>query len=158
MWRRGFQTVGNPLIGGSGGSFGISEGNITGRKKTPTEYMPNSNCQQRSSPEACKLWDRQREKKERTFLPKALTRILGHSQNRGFSEDQRRASWLHTGPSPMPEAGVPTARAGRQGDFLAPETGILHQTASRLSVANQVFLSSKTVDICQEGHSMRSAP
>ena len=102
MWRRGFQTVGNPLIGGSGGSFGISEGNITGRKKTPTEYMPNSNCQQRSSPEACKLWDCQREKKERTFLPKALTRILGHSQNRGFSEDQRRASWLHTGPSPLP--------------------------------------------------------
>ena len=38
------------------GSFLISEGNITGRgkkKKTPTEYAPNCNCQQRSSPEAC---------------------------------------------------------------------------------------------------------
>ena len=36
------------------GSFGISEGNITGRgkKKTKTEYMPNHNCQQRVSPEA----------------------------------------------------------------------------------------------------------
>ena len=31
------ETVGNPLTGGSVGSFGISEGNITrrGRKKTP---------------------------------------------------------------------------------------------------------------------------
>ena len=64
--------------------------------------MPNSNCQQRGSPEACKLWDHQREKKERTFLPKALTCILAQSQNRGLSEYQRRASWLHTGPSPLP--------------------------------------------------------
>ena len=30
--RRSFQTVGNPLTTGSVGSFGISEGNITGRK------------------------------------------------------------------------------------------------------------------------------
>ena len=38
------------------GSFAISEGNITRRKKNNnnnnTEYMPNSNSQQRSSPEA----------------------------------------------------------------------------------------------------------
>ena len=30
--KRGFQTPGNPLTGGSGGSFWISEGNLTGRK------------------------------------------------------------------------------------------------------------------------------
>ena len=41
---------------------------------------------------------------------------------------------------------------------LGPRDGILYQTASRLPVANQVFLGSWTVDICQEGHSQRSAP
>ena len=30
--RGSFQTPGNPLTGGSGGSFRISEGNLTGRK------------------------------------------------------------------------------------------------------------------------------
>ena len=30
--RGSFQTPGNPLTGGSGGSFQISEGNLTGRK------------------------------------------------------------------------------------------------------------------------------
>ena len=45
----------NPLTGGSVGSFGISEGNIIRRKekkKKPTKYMPNCNCQQRSSSDA----------------------------------------------------------------------------------------------------------
>ena len=47
----------NPLTGGSVGSFGISEGNIIRRKgkkkkKQPTGYMPNCNCQQRSSSDA----------------------------------------------------------------------------------------------------------
>ena len=51
-----------------------------------------------------------------------------------------------------------TARARRQGAILAPETGILHQTVSRLPVANHTFLGSWMVDICQEGHSLRSAP
>ena len=38
--RRGSsQTVGNPLTGGSLGSFGISEGNITGRKKKNPQNM-----------------------------------------------------------------------------------------------------------------------
>ena len=51
-----------------------------------------------------------------------------------------------------------TARARRQGAaaVLAPKTCILHQTVSRLPVANQVFLGSWTVDICQEDHSPRS--
>ena len=41
---------------------------------------------------------------------------------------------------------------------LSPRDGILYQTASRLPVANQVFLGSWTVDIHQEGHSQRSVP
>ena len=40
---------------------------------------------------------------------------------------------------------------------LGLRDGILYQTVSRLSVANQVFLGSWMVDICQEGHSQRSA-
>ena len=41
---------------------------------------------------------------------------------------------------------------------FGPRDGILYQTASRLPVANQVFLGSWMVDICQEGHSQRLAP
>ena len=41
---------------------------------------------------------------------------------------------------------------------LSPRYGILHQTVSRLLVANQVFLGSWTVDIHQEGRRQRSAP
>ena len=49
---RSFQTAGNPLTCRSVGSFGISEVNITGRKKAkPTEYFPNRNSQRRSSPD-----------------------------------------------------------------------------------------------------------
>ena len=72
---------------------------------------------------------------------------------------QRRASWLHTGPSLRwrQRGRQVTARAGRRGAILAPETGILHQTVGRLPVANHVFLGSWMVDICQEGHSLRSA-
>ena len=42
-------------------------------------------------------------------------------------------------------------------DNLGPRDDILHQIVSSLPVANQVFLGSWTVDICQEGHSQRSA-
>ena len=41
---------------------------------------------------------------------------------------------------------------------LGPRDGILYQTASRLPVANQVFLGFWMVDIHQEGCSQRSAP
>jgi len=41
---------------------------------------------------------------------------------------------------------------------LSPRDGILYQTASRLPVANQVFLGSWTVDICQKGCRQRLAP
>ena len=38
-------------MGTSVGSFGISEGNITGKKKKPIEYMPNHEYLWRSSSE-----------------------------------------------------------------------------------------------------------
>ena len=41
---------------------------------------------------------------------------------------------------------------------LGPRDGILHQTVSRIPVANHVFLGSWMVDIFQEGCSLRSAP
>ena len=41
---------------------------------------------------------------------------------------------------------------------LSPRDSILHETVSRLQAANHVFLGSWTVDICQEGRSLRSAP
>jgi len=41
---------------------------------------------------------------------------------------------------------------------LGPRDVILHQTVSRFPVANKVFLESWTVDICQEGCSLTSAP
>ena len=49
---RSFQTAGSPLTSGSLGSFGISEGNITGRKKKKKKELPNCNSQQRSIPDA----------------------------------------------------------------------------------------------------------
>ena len=50
-----------------------------------------------------------------------------------------------------------TARAGRQ-EANSPRNGTLYQTASRLPVANQVFLGSWEVDICQEGRIQSSDP
>ena len=88
------------------------------------------------------------------------TRILACSQNKGLSEYQRRASLLRISPSPCRRQRVrcAIARAGRRGVISAPEMGFLHQTVSRLPVASQVFPGSWMVDICQEGHSQRSAP
>ena len=41
---------------------------------------------------------------------------------------------------------------------LCPRDGILHQSVSRLLLANHMFLGSWTIGICQEGRSLRSAP
>ena len=41
---------------------------------------------------------------------------------------------------------------------LCPRDGILHQTVSRLLLANHMFLGSWTIGICQEGRNLRSAP
>ena len=52
-----------------------------------------------------------------------------------------------------------TDRAERQvaATISAPETSF-HQTVRRLPVANHIFLGSWMVHICQECHSLRSAP
>ena len=52
--RGSFQSLGNPRAGGSGGSFQISEGNLTGRRNyiRHTDYVPKSNSQQKSTPDA----------------------------------------------------------------------------------------------------------
>ena len=97
-------------------------------------------------------------KKKRNFPIKALRCSLACSQNKGVCEYQRRASWLCTGLSQRQRGRCATARARRQGVISVPETGILHQTMSRLPVTNYVFLGSWTVDISQEGCSLRSAP
>ena len=56
------------------------------------------------------------------------------------------------------EAGVGQPEQEGKGQSRPQRPGILHQTVSRLPVANHVFLGSWIVDICQEGHSLRSAP
>ena len=63
-------------------------------------------------------------------------------------------------PTPEAERQALDSRSPRLGTgaISNPETRILHQTASRLPVANHVFLRSWTADTCQEGRSLRSAP
>ena len=76
------------------------------------------------------------------------------------SEYQRRASRCHIGPF-LPrgrEAGMQQIQKARSCFSLSPRDCIFHQTVRRLPVANYVFLGSWTVDICQECHSLRSAP
>ena len=55
------------------------------------------------------------------------------------------------------ERQVGDSQSQRERGYIGPRDGILHQTVSRPPVANQVFLGSWTVDICQEGHSQRTA-
>ena len=90
-----------------------------------------------------------------------LRHSLACSQNKGLSEYQRRVSQLRTCPSPHQRQSQ-KARGDSQSQKvrgnLGPRDGILHQTVSRLPVANQVFLGSWTIDICQEDRSQRSAP
>ena len=61
-------------------------------------------------------------------------------------------------PLPPPERQAGNSQSQKARGNLGPRDGILHQTVSRLPVANQVFLGSWMVDICQEGCSLRSAP
>ena len=49
-------------------------------------------------------------------------------------------------------------RKARGSCNLGPRDHIFHQTVSRLRVDNDIFLGSWTVLICQECHSLRSAP
>jgi len=92
--------------------------------------------------------ERDKRKNRENFPMKGsnLMHELARSQNKGLNKYQRRASQLHTGPSPAARGNGrhATATGGRQGAISAPETGILHQTVNRLlaPVANQVFLGS----------------
>ena len=108
------------------------------------------------------MWDCQRGKKKITFPRQVLTHSLVCSQNKGLREYQRRHSWLHTCPSPPPEAERQACNSQTQKvrapPILTPGTGTLYQTVSRLPVASHFFLGSWTVDICQKGCSLRSAP
>ena len=209
LWRRSFQITGNPVTGRSVGSFGISEGNIT-RKRKKKKKSPQIMCltttprgevdqtlesvtggagqggtccilRVRTGLECPEdnlrklMWDsnpiwgiareekkKRKRERERNISQKAVMWSLNHSQNKGLSKYQRTASWLWTGPSPphrqRQRGRCATARARRQGAISPPETGILHQTVSRLPVASHIFMASWMVDICQEGYSLRSAP
>ena len=57
--------------------------------------------------------------------------------------------------SPEAERQVGDSQSQKARGNLGPRASILHQTVSRLPVANQVFLGSWMVDICQEGRSQR---
>ena len=63
-------------------------------------------------------------------------------------------------PLPLPEAErqAGDSQSQRARGKLGPRDSILYQTVNRLLIANQVFLGSWMVDICQEGCSQRSAP
>ena len=52
---------------------------------------------------------------------------------------------------------VGDSQSQRERGKLVPRDSVLYQTVSRLPVANQVFLGPWMVDICQKGHSQRSA-
>ena len=111
-----------------------------------------------------KLWDSQREKKrEREKFPAKGSNLmcnLALSQNKGLREHQRKASHLRTSPSPTTggrEAGEPQPELEGKGQSR-PQRWHPPPNVSRPSVANHVFLGSWMVDICQEGHSLRSAP
>ena len=104
-----------------------------------------------------------RETKQKTKQNKQKKIFLGklypHTQKALLSEYQRRASRLPIGPS-LPggrEAGEQHPAEGK-GCCNLHRDHIFHQTVSRLPVVNLVFLGSCMVDICQECHSLRSAP
>ena len=105
------------------------------------------------------------EKKRKNFPTKCsnLSHCWAHSQNKGLSEYQRKASQQRTSsgpahPPPEAERQAGEGQSQKARGNLDPRGGILYQTASRLPVANQVFMGSLMLDIHQEGRSQRSAP
>ena len=84
--------------------------------------------------------------------------MLARSQNKGLSKYQRGARYRLAHPPPEAERQAGDSQSWKTRGNLGPRDSILHQTVSRLPVANQVFLGSWMVDICQEGRSQRSAP
>ena len=61
-------------------------------------------------------------------------------------------------PPPEAERQAGDSQSQKARGNLSPRDSILHQTVSRLPVANHVFLGSWTVDICQECHNLKSVP
>ena len=86
-----------------------------------------------------------------------LRHCQAHSQNKGLSKYQRRASQLWTAPSPTGGRAVGRRQPEPERVKLGPRDSIPYQNVSRLPVANQVFLGSWTVYIHREGCSQRSA-
>ena len=104
--------------------------------------------------------ERERERARESFPAKSsnLRHCHARSQKKGLSEYLRRACCRPA--HPLPEAGMQagTSQSWKERGKLGPRDSIPYQTVSRLSVTNQVFLGSWTVDIHQEGCSQRSAP
>ena len=106
--------------------------------------------------------EREKKKRERENFP------LKSSNLRHCWPTHRRKDWANTrGELASCRTAHPPPEAGRQaGDSqsqkargkFSPRDCILYQTACRLPVANQVFLGSWTVDICQESRSHTYAP
>ena len=85
----------------------------------------------------------EREKRERENFPMKSSNLrhnLAHSQNKGLTEYQSRASQLRTGPSPhqRQRGRHGTARAGRQGAVSAPEMA----SSTKLSAVSQLLTKS----------------
>ena len=119
-----FQIPGNPRTGGSGGSFRISEGNLTGRKNkknaqitclkaTPSRKVPQTLTSATSN------WGLNGEEREALLRNKRKT-----------EQFQRRASRLRTGPSPA-------GGRGRGNGQTRPRDGTPYQRANRLPASNQ---------------------
>ena len=85
---------------------------------------------------------------------------LACSQNKGLSKYQRRASQLHTGPSPSMEAErqACNSHSWKARGNLGSRDQHPPPNCEQAPSSNHVFLGSWTVNICQEGHSQRSAP
>ena len=99
--------------------------------------------------------------KKRTFLRKALMRRLACSQNKGLSKSKGElAGCVQAAPPAGGREAARSIRAQGQG-LLQSQPRPASSTklcASRLPVANHIFLGSWTVDIRQEGRRLRSAP
>ena len=87
-----------------------------------------------------------------------LRHCWAHSQSKGLSKYQRRASQLWTGPSPARGRESGRQQPEQERGNIAPRDGIPYQTVSRLPVVNQVLLGSWMADICWEGCSQRFVP
>ena len=105
--------------------------------------------------------EKEKEKERENFPMKGFD--LGHCQAAHRTKDWANTrgelagcGLVHPLPEAERQAGNGQSRKAR--GKLSPRDGILYQTASRLPVANQVFLGSWMVDIHQEGRRQRSAP